>query len=103
MTLYSLCKYFTNVVLRTLLGMNPNWKSYSFHFLGEDWNYLSGIESKAYEGFFEAGYQMILQIYIQQKTGWPSIKPLLGPVEKGIYFKGTTPGKYFQIITRNLI
>ena len=93
MTLYSLCKYFTNVGLRTLLGMNPNWKSYSFSFLGEDWNYLSGIESKAYEGFFEAGYQMILQIYIQQKTGWPSIKPLLGPVEKGIYFKGTTPGK----------
>ena len=87
------------------MGLNSNWDNCSFELLGQEWNYATAIESKVYEGFFESGFQLILQAYIQMQTSWALFLPLTGPIEKGIYFDTAKPGdlKTSQVILYHVI
>ena len=80
-----------------MLGLHSNWENCSFSLFGHDWNYVVAVESKVYEGFFESGIQLLLQVYIQIQTEGAAFKPLLGAREKGIFFLTSQPGELFVI------
>ena len=52
-------------------------------FLEMEWSYEQAVIAKGYECFLEAGFQTLLQTYIQMRTGWPWFRKL----SKG-YFLG---------------
>ena len=57
-------------IFRLFLGLNPSWKKKKFTFLGTDWSYEIAVLCKGYECFLEAGYQTLLQTYINMRTEW---------------------------------
>jgi len=59
--------------------------------LDTEWSYEDALTSKIYEGFLEAGPQAIFQLYVQMKTGWPSLQLLFGPILKAYYFSTNKP------------
>ena len=74
------------------MGLRTKWRNEHISVLGVQWSYADGITGKALEGFFEAGLQLMVQIYVQHQTMWPSIQPLLGNKRKGFYFASKKPG-----------
>lgn len=84
------------ICCRLLLGLHPSLEKLHFYMLGIRFDYEEAILSKSFEGFLEAGPQLLLQTYIQFQTGWPTLQPLIGSVQsiqKGIYFPNQLPGK----------
>ena len=61
---------------------------------GTEWSYEDALTSAICEGFLEAGPQAIFQLYVQMKTGWPTLQPLLGPKLKAYYFASNKPGEF---------
>ena len=47
---------------RLLLGLRTNWQSEYISVLGMDWGYQDAMVGKVFEGFYEAGLQMLLQV-----------------------------------------
>ena len=41
-----------------------------------EWSYEAAVIAKGYECFLEAGFQTMLQTYIQMRTGWPWLRML---------------------------
>ena len=78
---------------RTLLGLSPNWKEEYTTVFGTEWSYEDALTSAICEGFVEAGPQAAFQLYVQMKTGWPTLKPLFGPIQKAYYFSTNKPGE----------
>ena len=52
------------------LGLCPSWKRKRFTILGVEWSYEIAMICKAYECALEAGFQTLLQVYIQMQTQW---------------------------------
>ena len=66
---------------RLFLGLNPAWRNKKFTFLGVEWSYERAVQFKGYECFLEAGFQTLLQTYVQMRTGWQEMSAF------NIYFK----------------
>ena len=85
---------------RFLLGLHPNWQTLKIPLLGKEWSFEDAIQGRALEGHYEAGFQLIFQVFVQQQTGWPALQALLGYKTKGYYFEtsapGTVPFKYLN-------
>ena len=80
---------------RRLLGSSPNWKEEYTTVFGTEWSYEDALTSAICEGFVEAGPQAAFQLYVQMKTGWPTLKPLFGPkLLKAYYFSTNKPGEF---------
>ena len=61
---------------------------------GTEWSYEDALTSAICEGFVEAGPQATFQLYVQMKTGWPTLKPLFGlNLLKAYYFSTNKPGE----------
>ena len=52
------------------LGLCPSWKRKRFTILGVEWSYEIAMICKGYECALEAGFQTLLQVYIQMQTQW---------------------------------
>ena len=55
---------------RLTLGLCPSWKRKRFTILGVEWSYEIAMICKGYECALEAGFQTLLQVYIQMQTQW---------------------------------
>ena len=62
---------------RVLLDLHPDWKNENLELLGETWTSSDAIAGKTYEGFFEAGPQLIVLTCLQLQANWPSMQPLI--------------------------
>ena len=81
---------------RQLLSL---WKNKCITILGTQWSYEDAITAQIYEGFLEAGPQVLVQWYIQMVTSWPAIQPILGhQTRKAFYFESQKPGKFYTFI-----
>ena len=61
---------------RLLLGLTPEGRQKRVNFLELEWSYEAAVIAKGYECFLEAGFQTMLQTYIQMRTGWPWLRTL---------------------------
>ena len=61
---------------RLLLGLTPEGRQKRVNFLEIEWSYEAAVIAKGYECFLEAGFQTMLQTYIQMRTGWPWLRTL---------------------------
>ena len=61
---------------RLLLGLTPEGRQKRVDFLEIEWSYEAAVIAKGYECFLEAGFQTMLQTYIQIRTGWPWLRML---------------------------
>ena len=79
---------------RVLLDLHPDWKNESLELLGETWTSSDALAGKTYEGFFEAGPQLIVLTCLQLQANWPSMQPLIrgGTLRKAYYFSSSKPG-----------
>ena len=59
---------------RLTLGLCPSWKKKRFTILGVEWSYELAMICKGYECSLEAGFQTLLQVYIQLQTGWAALQ-----------------------------
>ena len=64
------------VVFRLLLGLTENGREKRVVFLEMEWSYEDAVVAKGYECFLEAGFQTLLQTYIQMRTNWPYFRTL---------------------------
>ena len=53
-----------------MLGLRESWKRKKFKILGVEWSYEKAMICKGYECSLEACLQVLLQTYIQMRTGW---------------------------------
>ena len=79
---------------RVLLDLHPDWKNENLELLGETWTSSDALAGKTYEGFFEAGPQLIVLTCLQLQANWPSMQPLIrgGTLRKAYYFSSSKPG-----------
>ena len=61
---------------RLLLGLTPEGRQKWVNFLEIEWSYEAAVIAKGYECFLEAGFQTLLQTYIQMRTNWPYFRTL---------------------------
>ena len=61
-------------MFRLALGLCDSWKKKRFNIFGVEWTYEKAMICKGYECSLEAGLQVLLQTYIQMRTGWLGIQ-----------------------------
>ena len=52
------------------MGLRESWRKKKFNTFGIEWSYEKAMICKGYECSLEAGLQVLLQTYIQMRTGW---------------------------------
>ena len=70
LNLYLLFIHFIHCISRLILGLRESWKRKKFKILGVEWSYEKAMICKGYECSLEACLQVLLQTYIQMRTGW---------------------------------
>ena len=79
---------------RLLLGLTPEGRQKQVNFLEMEWSYEAAVIAKGYECFLEAGFQTILQTYIQMRTGWPWLRMISSAL-------GLSPGKGYLLCPKH--
>ena len=67
---YSMKLSWPHIHFRLCLGLSQSWKRKKITILGVEWNYELAMICKGYECSLEAGFQVLLQVYIQMQTQW---------------------------------
>ena len=79
---------------RLLLGLTPEGRQKRVNFLEIEWSYEAAVIAKGYECFLEAGFQTILQTYVQMRTGWPWLRMISSAL-------GLSPGKGYLLCPKH--
>ena len=57
-------------LFRLFMGLLPSWRTKKVTLFGNEWTYEKAVLCKGYECCLEAGWQTLLQTYIQMRTDW---------------------------------